>query len=80
MVAMHDVFYISISWKALEDPIVVVEPQKVEITQDAIFVLEPKAIVGCDAKVTRRTAIDMVKVEGSEHPCDATQEMESKIS
>lgn len=54
----------------------VVQPQHLEIVDDVTYVVMPKIIFGRDLKTTRRIAIELVKVLGSEDTGDVTWELE----
>lgn len=76
---VHNVFHVSMLRKAVADPLVVVDPQEIPVEENATFVARPRAIVGRDSKRTRRTILEMVKVQWSEDPRDATWELETTI-
>lgn len=76
---VHNVFHVSMLRKAVADPLVVVDPQEIPVEENATLVARPRAIVGRDSKRTRRTILEMVKVQWSEDPRDATWELETTI-
>ena len=78
MSGIHNVFHVSMLRRCVRDSDTIVQPTELEISDDLTYKVRPMKIVAMDVKLTRRSSIDLVKVQWSEDPRDATWEMDEK--
>ena len=72
---VHRVFHVSMLRRCLRDPSQAIPVSDIEIRDDCTYEVRPYAIVDRDTKNTQRRQVDLVKVQWSADPRDATWEL-----
>ena len=80
MFGLYGDFHVSMLSKNIADPVYILKPPKVEITQDLKHEVQPQKILGRSENQLRNRAIPLVKVKEEGHSTkEATWEREDKI-